>query len=103
MEGDVLRALDGRTTFGKAMAEEQRALIEHLGGEVNLSPTQRASVRVMPSLALVIDQAMAYVIEQGQGGVVNKRKRALYPVVGKLAGLLSRYHRDATLAFRGRV
>jgi hypothetical protein len=88
MKGDVLRALDGRTTFGKAMAEEQRALIEHLGGDAVVSSTQRASVRVMLSLAMLIDQAMSYVIEQ-DGGVVNRRKRALYPVVGELAGLLS--------------
>jgi len=93
-KGDVIAALDGRTRFARAMGEEQHALIEHLGGEDRVSPTQRASIRSFLSLGLLIDRGMAFVIEQ-EGAIVNKRRRALYPVVAELADLLTRYHRVA--------
>jgi hypothetical protein len=83
-------ALDRRSTVAKAMQRWRNELVRDLGGE--LSAQQRAVVELALKTKLMLDSIDAWLLVQPS--LINKRKRALLPVVRErqvLADALARY------------
>ena len=86
------RAVDRRTTVGRALAAWRRDLIADLGGTQDLSTQRQALVDLVVREKLLLDSIDAYLLELG-GGIINRRRRALAPVVrerSQLADSLTR-------------
>lgn len=81
--------LDRRTKIGRSLAAYRVELVEDYGGLEAVSARQRGLVDVAVSLKLLVDSGTAWIVAQKT--VVNARRRAFYPIVGELAGLLTRY------------
>jgi len=84
------RAIDGRTTTGKALAKWRNDLIADLGGDV--STQQEAIIDLAVKSKLVLDSIDTWLLQQRT--LVNTRKKALMPVVVQrqaLADGLARY------------
>jgi hypothetical protein len=86
------RTIDRRTTLGKALAEWRHELIRDLGGPDAISTQERAIVDLAVRTKLLLESIDAWLLTQPS--LVNKRTRALLPVVRErqqLADGLSRY------------
>ena len=86
------RAVDRRTTVGKALAGWRDELISDLGGDTAISTQQRALVDLVVRTKLMLDSIDAWLLKQPL--LVNVRKRALLPVVRErtqLADAIARY------------
>lgn len=86
------RALDGRTGVAKALAEWKAELIDDLGGREAISTQQIAIIDLAVKTKLMLDSVDAWVLTRSS--IVDKRRRALLPVVRErqqLADALSRY------------
>ena len=84
------RAIDGRSSTGKALASWRTDLITDLGGDV--STQQSAIIDLCVKSKLILDSIDAWLLTQPS--LVLKRKRALMPVViqrQSLADGLARY------------
>ena len=86
------RVIDRRTTLGKTLAEWRQELIQDLGGPDAVSTQSRAIVDLAVRTKLLLDSVDAWLLTQPS--LVNKRTRALLPVVRErqqLADSLARY------------
>jgi hypothetical protein len=86
------RAIDRRTSIGRELTAWRSALVSDLGGEDELSTQRLALVDLCVRTRLLLDSIDAYLLDLGS--LVNKRRRALHPVVRErqlLADALSRY------------
>jgi hypothetical protein len=86
------RAVDRRTTVGKALAGWRDELIGDLGGDAAISTQQRALVDLAVRTKLMLDSIDAWLLKQPS--LVNVRRRALWPVVRErtqLADAIARY------------
>jgi hypothetical protein len=86
------RVIDRRTTLGKALAEWRQELIQDLGGPESVSTQARAIVELAVKTKLLLDSVDAWLLTQPS--LINKRARALLPVVRErqqLADSLARY------------
>ncbi len=86
------RVVDRRTTLGKALAEWRHELIQDLGGLDAVSTQEKAVVELAVKTKLLLDSIDAWLLTQPS--LVNKRARALLPVVRErqqLADALARY------------
>jgi len=86
------RTIDRRTRVGKALAEWADALAIDLGGLDGLSTAQKALIEQAATTRLLLDSIDAWLVRQPS--LVDRRKRALLPVVRErqaLADALVRY------------
>ena len=86
------RAIDGRTTVGRALAAWRAQLIADLGGNDSLSTQEAALVDLAVRTKLLLDSVDDWLLQQHS--LVNARKRTLLPVVRErtqLADALARY------------
>jgi hypothetical protein len=86
------RVIDKRTTLGKTLAKWRNDLIADLGGQDNISTQQSALVDLAVKSKLLLDSIDAWLLTQET--LINKRKKALLPVVLQrqtLADGLARY------------
>ena len=86
------RAIDRRTTVGKALADWRDQLTADLGGSDVISTQQRAVVDLVVRTKLMLDSVDAWVLKQPS--LVNVRRRSLLPVVRErtqLADAVARY------------
>ena len=86
------RTLDRRTSVGRALATWKDDLVADLGGDEAVSTQQHALVELAVRSKLMLDSIDAWLLVQPS--LVNKRKRALLPVVRErtqLADALARY------------
>jgi hypothetical protein len=86
------RAIDGRTGTGRALLAWRGALVRDLGGEDAVSTQQQGVVDLAVRTKLLLDSIDAWLL--GQPSLINRRRRALLPVVRErqaLADALARY------------
>lgn len=79
------RAIDGRTTVGRALNDWRRELIRDLGGEDALSVQQHQMVELCVRERFLLDSVDGWLFRQPS--VLNARKKALHPVVIQRQGL----------------
>src|SRR5215470_7699282 len=97
------RVVDKRTTLGRALADWRQELIDDLGGTNAVSTQERAIVDLAVKTKLLLDSIDAWLLTQPS--LINKRTRALLPVVRErqhLADALSRYLQALGLERRAR-
>jgi hypothetical protein len=85
------RAVDRRTTEGRALARWRAELIRDLGGEENLSTQRKALVELVCRDRFLLDAVDGWLLSQET--FINRRRRALFPIVlerEKLADALAR-------------
>lgn len=75
-----LAAIDQRTVEARALLEWREDLLADLGGAAAVTAAQLALVDLAARTRLFVDHLDAYLLEQ-TGGLVNKRRRAIYPVL----------------------
>ena len=95
------RTIDRRTRVGKALTAWRSDLAADLGGFDALSTQQRALLDEAVKLKLMLDAVDAWVL--AQPSLIDKRKRALLPVVRErlaLVGQLQSLLRDLGLERR---
>jgi len=78
-------AFDGRTRVAKALDEARNDLIASLGGSDALSKQQEMIVAVATRTHFLLESLDAFIFSMPSP--VNKRRRALYPVVRERAQL----------------
>lgn len=86
------RAIDRRTTLGRALARWRADLVADLGGTESISTQEEALVDLAVKTKLLLDSVDVWLLTQPT--LVNSRKRALLPVVlqrQQLADALARY------------
>lgn len=86
------RAIDGRTGLGRALTHWKTDLIRDLGGAESVSTQQLAIIDLAVKSKLLLDSIDAWLLMQPS--LVDKRRRALLPVVRdrqQLADGLARY------------
>jgi len=84
--------IDGRSSIGRALNQWREALIQDLGGQDAISTQQETLVALAVKSKLLLDSIDAWLLMQPS--LVNKRKKALLPVVrerSQLADALARY------------
>jgi len=86
------RAIDRRTSVGRALVAWRRDLVDDLGGPEKVSTQQAAIVDLLTREKLIIDSIDAYLAELG-GGIINRKKRSLVPVVRERAALADSFTR----------
>ncbi len=86
------RAIDRRTTVGRALVAWRRELIDDLGGPESVSTQQAALVDLLTREKLILDSLDAYLAELG-GGIINRKRRALIPIVRERAQLADSFTR----------
>jgi hypothetical protein len=87
-----LRAIDGRSTVGRALSQWRSDLIGDLGGDTAVSTQQLAFVDLAVKSKLLLDSIDAWLLTQPS--LVNARKKSILPVVRErqaLADGLARY------------
>jgi hypothetical protein len=72
------RAIDGRSALGRALGEWREQIVADLGGSDNLSAQQQTVIDVIVRTKLLLDGVDAFIL---QTGIVNKRRKAVHPVV----------------------
>jgi hypothetical protein len=85
------RSVDRRTTEGRALARWRAELLRDLGGEASLSTQRRALVELVCRDRFLLDAVDGWLLSQET--FINRRKRALFPIVlerEKLADSLAR-------------
>lgn len=86
------RAIDRRTSLGRALDEWRAGIVADMGGASNVSRQQEAILDMAVKTKLLLDSIDGYLFTQKS--IVNKRKRAVIPVVRErlqLADALARY------------
>jgi hypothetical protein len=86
------RAIDKRTSTGKALAKWRNDLLEDLGGHESVSTQQLALIDLAVRSKLLLDSVDTWLLVQPS--LINVRKRTLMPVVIQrqaLADALARY------------
>ncbi len=86
------RAIDRRTTMGKALSQWRAELLQDLGGPEAVSTQELAIVDLAVKTKLMLDSIDTWLLTQPS--LVNARKRTLLPVVRErtqLSDALSRY------------
>jgi hypothetical protein len=86
------RAIDHRTTVGKALSQWREDLVTDLGGPENISVQQNAIVDLAVRTKLMLDSIDSWLL--AQDSLVYESKRALLPAVLQrlqLADALARY------------
>ncbi len=86
------RSLDGRTRVGRALVAWRAQVVTDLGGDDVLSAQQQALIDIAARTKLLLDSVDAWLLVQPS--LINKRKRALLPVVRErtqLADSLARH------------
>jgi len=73
------RAIDRRTSTGKALEAWRRELVADLGGKDAVSVQQLAVIDAALRTKFILDSIDAHILKQKT--LVNHRKRAVYPVV----------------------
>jgi hypothetical protein len=73
------RAIDERYRVGRQLHKWRRELIADLGGQDNISTKQNTLVDIAVKRKLVLDSLYACVLTQPT--LINKRKKALFPIV----------------------
>jgi hypothetical protein len=81
------RGIDQRTQVGKALALWRSELVADLGGEENLSKQEQVLIEQATRLHLIIESVDGWLFQR-KGGMVNRRKNALLPVVRERAALV---------------
>lgn len=97
------RAIDRRTTLGRALARWRADLLRDLGGVAAVSTQELAVVDLAVKTKLLVDSIDVWLLVQPS--LVNARKRALLPVVlqrQQLADALARYMTQLGLKRRTR-
>lgn len=97
------RAIDRRTAIGRALEDWRHSLLSDLGGIDQTSTQQRQIVDLAVKSKLILDSIDAWLVIQPS--LVNRRKRALLPVVlqrQQLADALARYMGQLGLERRAR-
>ncbi len=87
-----LKAIDGRSSVGKALSAWRTSLIQDLGGQTAISTQQEALVDLAVKSKLLLDSIDTWLLTQKS--LVNARKKSLLPVVRErqqLADGLARY------------
>src|SRR2546422_6818277 len=79
------RAIDGRSALGRALAEWRQQIVTDLGGADALSAQQHSVLDVIVRTKLLLDGVDAWILEHG--ALVNRRKKALLPIVRERAAL----------------
>lgn len=77
--------IDGRSAIGRAVKEWRDALATDLGGDTALSAQQRLVLDMVTMDKMLIDSIETYLLSQKS--VVNRRKKAAYPILLQLAQL----------------
>jgi hypothetical protein len=98
------RSIPGNTRLGYALKKWRSELVEDLGGQDNISTQQSALVDLAVKSKLLLDSIDAWLLSQP--GLINKRKKALFPVVlqrQQLADGLARYLAQLGLERRHKV
>jgi hypothetical protein len=86
------RIIDARTRVGRAMLAWRAELVQDLGGQDQLSTQQTAILDVAVRTRLLLDSVDSWMVRQPS--LIDKRKRALHPIVQQrtqLADALVRY------------
>ncbi len=86
------RAIDGRTSVGKALTQWRAELVNDLGGEHAVSKQQSVVIDLAVRTHLLLQSVDHWLLQQRS--LINLRKRALLPVViqrQQLADSLARY------------
>jgi hypothetical protein len=73
------RIIDARTRVGRAMLAWRAELVQDLGGQGQLSTQQTAIVDVAVRTWLLLDSVDSWMVRQPS--LIDKRKRALHPIV----------------------
>jgi hypothetical protein len=73
------RAIDRRTSTGKALEAWRRELVADLGGNDTVSSSQLVVIDAAVRTKLLLDSVDTWLLQQKS--VVNHRKRSVYPVV----------------------
>ncbi len=105
------RAIDGRTSQGKALCAWRDALVQDLGGEDQVSAQQLTVIDLAARTKILLDGIDAYLFQEpgaheGSSRLFSKRERKLYPIVRQrqaLADSLARYMGMLGLARRARL
>jgi hypothetical protein len=85
------RVIDGRSALGRALADWRQEIVRDLGGAEQLSAQQHTVIDIVVRTKILLDGCDAYIMTTG---IVNKRKRAVHPIViqrGQLAESLVRH------------
>ena len=86
------RAIDKRTSIGRALEQWRMDLVHDLGGMDGTSTQQRQIIDLAVKTKLILDSIDAWLVVQRS--LVNHRRRVVYPVVlqrQQLADALARY------------
>jgi hypothetical protein len=86
------RAIDRRTSLGRALEDWRHSLLSDLGGQDQTSAQQRQIVDLAVKTKLILDSIDTWLLRQPS--LVNHRKRMVLPVVlqrQQLADALARY------------
>jgi chorismate mutase len=97
------RAIDMRTSLGKALSQWRGDLVADLGGRDAISTQQAAIVDLAVKTKLILDSIDAWLLQQPT--LINKRNRSVLPVVRErqqLADALARYMAQLGLERRSR-
>ncbi len=98
------RAIDGRYHVGRQLQKWRRELIADLGGQDSISTQQSALIDLAVKSKLLLDSIDAWLLTQPS--LINKRKKALLPVVlqrQQLADGFARYMAQLGLERRHKV
>jgi hypothetical protein len=83
------RAIDKRTITGRALAQWRKDLIQDLGGDENVSTQQSAIVDLAVKSKLLLASIDTWLLTQRS--LINKKKKALIPVVQQRQALADGY------------
>lgn len=86
------RAIDRRTTMGKALDAWRSELIADLGGRAEVSTQELAIIDAAVKTKLILDSLDTWLLQQSS--LINARRRSVYPVVlqrQQLADALAKY------------
>jgi hypothetical protein len=98
------RAIDRRTSTGKALAQWRNDLVDDLGGDDTISTQQSCLIDLAVKSKLMLDSIDAWILSRPT--LVNSRKKTLLPVVIQrqtLADGLARYLGQLGLERRAKV
>lgn len=81
-----LAIVDKRCAGAKALFEWKNELLNDLGGEENVSTQKRTLVELAVRTRLYVDHVDSFLLEQPS--LINKRKRAILPIVRERQALV---------------
>lgn len=76
-----LNAIDRRNSEGRALVSWRSELVSALGGEQSISPQRMTLIDLCVRTRALLDHADAYLL--AQPSIVNKRRRAMLPIVAQ--------------------